>query len=141
MTPHHCTGATAIAAALFLLGAAPVSSQSGTVGGTWPYYGGDAGQTKYAPLDQINGDNFEDLEIVWRWKTDNLGPRLDYNLRATPIMIDGVLYVTAGARRNVVAIDAATGETLWMYRLDEGERGRRAPRSNSGRGVAYWRDG
>ncbi len=57
----------------------------------------------------------------------------------TPLMANGVLYATAGAQRSVVAIDAATGETLWMYRLHEGERGQSAPRKGPGRGVAYHR--
>jgi quinoprotein glucose dehydrogenase len=55
-------------------------------------------------------------------------------------MVGGVLYTTAGFRPNVVAIDAATGETLWSYRIDEGVRGDRAPRSVN-RGVEYWTDG
>ncbi|MDE0649162.1 MAG: pyrroloquinoline quinone-dependent dehydrogenase, partial [Gammaproteobacteria bacterium] len=55
--------------------------------------------------------------------------------------MDGTLYVTAGYRRAVVAIDGATGETLWMHRMDEGVRAETAPRANSGRGVAYWTDG
>ena len=108
------------ALAVLLICTPALWAQAGTTGREWPYYGGDSGNTKYAPLDQINAENFGDLEIAWRWKTDNLGPRPDYNLRATPLMIDGVLYTTAGARRNVAAIDAASGETLWLYRLDEG---------------------
>ena len=57
-------------------------------------------------------------------------------------MVGKVLYTTAGARRDVAAIDAATGETLWMFRYDEGIRGQLAPaRAPSGRGVAYWTDG
>ena len=68
--------------------------------------------------------------------------RFNLNYQATPLMVGGVLYTTAGWRRNVVAIDGATGETLWMYRYDEGERGDVAPvRASSGRGVAYWTDG
>ena len=119
----------------------PVSAQRGAEGGEWRGYGGDFGSTKYSPLDQINRDNVADLEIAWRWKTDNFGPRLDFNYQATPLMIGGVLYTTAGWRRNVVAIDGASGETLWMYRYEEGERGARAPvRASSGRGVAYWTD-
>ena len=78
---------------------------------------------------------------MWRFKTSNLGPFPDFNYQATPLMIDGVLYTTAGSRRNVVSLDAATGEMLWMYRLDEGERGTNAIRRMSGRGVAYWTDG
>ena len=121
---------------------ASVSAQDGVANGEWRYYGGDAGSNKYSPLDQINRNNFEDLQIAWRWRTDNLGPRPDYNLQATPLMVDGVLFTTAGSRRSVAAIDAATGETLWLYRLDEGSRGANAPtRAVSGRGVAYWSDG
>ena len=118
------------------------SAQHGASGGEWRHYGGDLGSTKYSPLDQINRDNVGDLQIAWRWKTDNFGPRLDFYYQATPLMMGGVLYTTAGWSRNVVAIDAATGETLWLYRYDEGVRGDRAPvRAAAGRGVSYWTDG
>ena len=93
-----------------------------------------------SPLDQIDAKNVKELEIVWRWKADNFGPAPDYNWEVTPLMVGKVLYFTAGSRRDVVAVDAATGETLWMYRLDEGERGDRAPRKQN-RGLAYWTDG
>jgi quinoprotein glucose dehydrogenase len=99
----------------------------------------DAGSTSYSPLAQITRDNVKSLRIAWRWKTDNFGPTPEYYYRATPLMANGVLYTTAGIRRTVVAIDATNGETLWMYRLDEGARGVAAPRRSSGRGVAYWR--
>lgn len=105
----------------------------------WLNNRGDFASTSYSSLDQINRDNVKKLRIAWRWKSDNFGPTPEYYYRATPLMADGTLYVTAGIRRDVVAIDATTGETLWMYRLDEGERGAIAPRRNSGRGVAYWR--
>ena len=128
--------------ALVLATTLPALAQRGAEGGEWRRYGGDSGSTKYSPLDQINGDNVADLEIAWRWRTDNFGPRLDFNYQATPLMIGGVLYTSAGWRRNVVAIDGSSGETLWMYRYDEGERGQMAPvRASSGRGVAYWTDG
>ena len=120
---------------------AAARAQHGTAGGEWRVYGGDAGNTKYSPLDQINASNVKDLEIVWRWKAENFGPRPDYNWEVTPLMIDGVLYFTAGSRRDVVAADPATGETLWMYRIEEGERGDRAVRTQN-RGLAYcWSDG
>jgi quinoprotein glucose dehydrogenase len=115
-----------------------VSGQSGTKNGEWPHWGGDLGNTKYSPLDQINRDNVKTLRIAWRWKADNYGPRPDGNYEATPLMTNGVLYTTAGSRRDAVAIDAVTGETLWMYRYDESARGDIAPRRNSGRGVEYW---
>jgi len=126
---------------VLLLGASTGSAQTGAAGGEWRTYGGDLGSTRYSPLDQIDGDNFEELEEVWRFTTSNLGPFPDFNYQTTPLMIEGVLYATAGSRRNVVALDAATGEMLWMYRLDEGERGTNAIRRMSGRGVAYWSDG
>ena len=107
----------------------------------WLHHRGDAHSTNYSPLDQIDAANAEDLEIAWRWKSDNFGPTPWSNYQVTPLMARGVLYVTAGARRAVVAIDASTGETLWMYRLDEGARGDAAPRKGPGRGVAFHRDG
>jgi quinoprotein glucose dehydrogenase len=118
-----------------------VAGQSGTKNGEWRTYGGDLGSTRYAPLDQINASNFNTLQIAWRFKTDILGRRPDFNLEATPLMINGVLYTTAGSRRDAVAIDAASGELLWMYRLDETKRATASPRPLSGRGVAYWTDG
>ena len=46
----------------------PVSAQSGAKNGEWRYYGGDAGGTKYSPLDQVNKENVRNLRIAWRWK-------------------------------------------------------------------------
>ena len=116
-------------------------AQTGAADGQWRTYGGDTGSTRYAPLDQIDGGNFNDLEVAWRFNTANLGPGPDFNYQATPLMVDGVLYATAGSRRDVVALDGATGELLWLYRIDEGERAANAIRRMSGRGVGYWTDG
>jgi len=118
-----------------------VQAQTGAKNGEWRTYGGDLGMTRYSPLDQITAANFGKLQIAWRFKTDILGARPDFNLQNTPLMINGVLYATAGSRRNAVATDAATGELLWMYRIDEGRRATAAPRPLSGRNVAYWTDG
>jgi quinoprotein glucose dehydrogenase len=109
--------------------------------GEWTTYGGDLASRRYRPFDQINRENFKDLEVAWRFKTDALGPRQEFNFQSTPLMVDGVLYTTAGTRRAVVALDAASGEMLWMSREDEGKRGEAAPRRLSGRGLAYWTDG
>jgi quinoprotein glucose dehydrogenase len=117
------------------------STTSANIQAEWPYYGGNAASQRYSPLDIINRDNVENLSIAWRWKAANFGPRPEFNYRATPLMVGGVLYVTAGIRRVVAAIDAVSGETLWTYRIDEGERVKVAPRVNSGRGVAYWAEG
>ena len=121
--------------------AIPANGQSGTANGEWRSRGGNLANTRYSPLDQIDASNFSELEMVWRFKTDNLGPQADYALQATPLMASGVLYSTAGSRRSVVALDAVTGELLWVYRIDEGRRGEVSTRRGSGRGVAYWTDG
>ncbi|MBI3492625.1 MAG: PQQ-binding-like beta-propeller repeat protein, partial [Acidobacteria bacterium] len=110
--------------------------------GEWPSYGGDLRNWKYKPFDQINASNFDKLEMAWRFRTDNMGPRPEYRLGATPIMVNGVVYaVGGGMRRSVVALDAATGEMLWVHHEDEGQRAQFAPRVSSGRGVSYWTDG
>jgi quinoprotein glucose dehydrogenase len=130
--------------ALFLaiaLAGTGVAAQRGTTNGEWRTWAGDLGATRYAPLDQIDASNFNKLQIAWRFKTDNLGKRPDFNLQTTPLMIDGVLYATAGEHRNAVAINAATGELLWMHRLEEGKRAEASVRRLSGRGVGYWTDG
>src|SRR5690349_3695580 len=119
----------------------PVSGQSGAKNGEWTTYGGDLANTRYSPLDQINSANFNSLEVAWRFKTDSLGPRPEYQFESTPLMVHGVVYTTAGSRRSVVALDAASGEMLWMHAEHEGARADNAPRQLSGHGVAYWTDG
>src|SRR6266850_7021062 len=125
--------------------------------GEWRYLNSDPLATRYSPLDQINQDNFKDLKIAWRWKAA-ISPALPslggtaqgngdpvlaiYKSEATPIMVGGVLYESAGGQRVAAAIDAATGKQLWLWEgMDEGGRDRKAPRRNAGRGVAYWTDG
>src|SRR5438132_10907507 len=130
------------AAACIVVGAlASVSGQSGAQSGEWRSYGGDIGHTRYSPLDQINAGNFGKLEVAWRFKTDNLGPRPEFQFESKPLMAKGVVYSIGGSRRAVVALDAATGEMLWMHSENEGARGANAPRQLSGRGLAYWTDG
>jgi quinoprotein glucose dehydrogenase len=129
--------AAAVAAGLW---AAPGALQRGATGGDWPVWGGDAGSTRYSSLASIDAANVDRLEIAWRWRMDHFGPRPEARSQTVPLVIDGVMYATAGVNRDVVAIDAATGRTLWTWRNDEGARAERAPRRNSGRGVAYWQD-
>jgi quinoprotein glucose dehydrogenase len=109
--------------------------------GEWPTYGADLASTRYSPLDQITASNFNKLQLAFRFKTENLGPRPEFQFQATPLMVNGRLFTTAGTRRAVVALDATTGEMLWMHSLNEGKRGEAAPRLLSGRGLAYWSDG
>jgi quinoprotein glucose dehydrogenase len=130
-----------ISAILIVVATAALAAQSGAKNGEWRTYGGDTGNTRYSPLDQINASNFNNLEIAWRFKADALGPRPEYQFESTPLEVGGVLYTTAGTRRAVVALDAVTGEMLWMHAEREGARGGNAPRQLSGRGLAYWSDG
>jgi quinoprotein glucose dehydrogenase len=109
--------------------------------GEWRAYGAVPGSTRFLPLDQVNRDTVQNLQVAWTWKFDNYGtPAETSTTQTTPIMVNGVLYFTAGQRRTVVAADAGTGETLWVWRPDEAERFDRAPRKVH-RGVAYWTDG
>jgi quinoprotein glucose dehydrogenase len=109
--------------------------------GEWRAYGSVPGSTRYSPADQITRDNVKNLQVAWTWRFDNYGTATEtLQTETTPIMIGGVLYFTAGPRRTVVAANAGTGETLWTWRPDEGERFDRAPRKVH-RGVAYWTDG
>jgi quinoprotein glucose dehydrogenase len=128
-------------AACLLWTVPPAWGQTGAKNGEWRTYGGDLGSTRYAPLDQINAGNFNQLEVAWRLKTDSLGPRPEFQYEGTPLFVHGTLFVTAGTRRAVVALDAKTGEMLWMHSENEGKRGESAPRQLSGHGVAYWTDG
>lgn len=124
-------------AALGLGMLAQAGLNDGTANGEWRYWGGDEASSRYSPLEQINADNFADLEIAWRWKADNFGPEVDYILRATPLYVKGKLYAVAGQRRTVVSIDPKTGETLWMWRMKENPRWQKSTRKNYGKGVAW----
>src|SRR3981081_1980744 len=101
----------------------------------------DVKGSRYSPLDQINASNFNQLEVAWRFKTDNLGTRPEFKLEGTPLMVKGVIYATGGTRRSVVALDAKTGEINWVHAEKEGARAVNAPRQLSGRGLSYWTDG
>jgi glucose dehydrogenase len=121
-----------------LVSSGPIRAQDrGNPPGEWRYWGADASSTRYSPVDQINKDNFEKLEVAWIWRGDNFGPAVDYILRATPIYANGRLFTVAGRSRQVVAIDPATGETLWTYREPHTARWERSSRQDSGKGVAY----
>ncbi len=138
--PRHrtpCFLAVALGASIALGAPDTARSQlplSGSDGGEWRYIGGDAGHTRYTPVDQIDAANFERLRVEWTWRGDSFGTLL---ARPTPIYVDGVLYTVAGERRNVVAIDAGTGAILWSFREPDTLRWQHSMRANNGKGVAY----
>jgi quinoprotein glucose dehydrogenase len=136
------TTAMATAALAAFVGSGVAQQAEPDRSGDWIYYGGDARNWRYKPFDQINASNFSRLQVAWRFRTDNLGPTLDFRLGATPVMANGVVYaVGGGLRRSVVALDAATGTLRWVHTEDEGLRAEFAPRIGAGRGVSYWTDG
>ncbi len=123
--------------AFLLSSSALAQGLTGTENGEWRYLGGDAGNTRYSPLNQINASNFSDLEQAWVWRSDNFGPNLDYFSRSTPTYVDGMLYTVATPRRQVIAMDPSTGENLWTFREPDTIRHQRSPRQAYGKGVAH----
>src|SRR6266550_2602375 len=118
-----------------------LGAQSPPAPAEWRSYAGDLRNHHYSPLSQVTAANFNALEIVWRFKTDSLGPRPEFKLEGTPLMVNGVIYTTGGSRRSVVALDAATGELRWVHSIHEGKRAAVSPRQLSCRGVANWTNG
>ena len=116
---------------------ARLPAQSGTGNGEWRTYGADLANTRYAPLDQVNASNFSKLELAWHFKADSLGPRPEFQFESTPLMAGGIVYSTAGTRRAVVALDAATGEMIWMHSA----KGRAARRRRGNCPDAVWPTG
>jgi quinoprotein glucose dehydrogenase len=137
----RCLSACLLAAAMTCQAADLPKTEANRKDAEWPSYAADLAGSRYRPLDQINASNFGKLEIAWRFKTDSIGNRPEFKLEGTPLMVNGVVYTTAGSRRGVIALDAATGELLWVHGEHEGARGAAAPRQLSGRGVAYWTNG
>ncbi len=125
-----------------------LSGQTGSAGyipnvknGDWIAVTGDNTGARYSPLSQITAENFNKLEVAWRFKTDNLGTKPEFKLEGTPLVIRGMMYATAGTRRDVVALRADTGELVWVHTEFEGQRAVNSPRQLSGRGLSYWTDG
>jgi quinoprotein glucose dehydrogenase len=113
--------------------------ERGNKPGEWRYWGADAWSTRYSPLDQINANNFDSLQVAWQWNAGQYGE--DEYYRTTPLYANGRLMTVATNRRKAFAIDPATGKTLWQWGIDEGIRWQKAPRQVAGRGLAYWTDG
>jgi quinoprotein glucose dehydrogenase len=145
MTRRALAAAALVVTGLGVVFAATLQSQQqqqlvrGNPPGEWRYWGADAWSTRYSPLDQINAGNFNSLQVAWEWSGRELGP--DEYYRTTPLYANGRLFTVTSTRRQPVAIDPATGKTLWSWRLDEGIRWQKAPRQFAGRGLAYWTDG
>ena len=152
MSARHAGFVALIVAAALMLTPQSAAAQYGAVDGEWRSYAGDNGSTKYSPLDQIDAGNFDDLRIAWRWQSvdgnidlealresEDDRPISIRGLQATPLMIDGVLYLTT-ALYQAAAVDAGTGETIWVHDPRAYLAGD-PTHSYRSRGLAYWSDG
>ena len=137
-------GVLAATAAAVVVAQAPPSNAAAA--GEWRHYSGDAASTKYSPLGQITRANVRQLQIAWRWSSpDNEIAKANPVARPagyqdTPIMVNGVLYTTTSLGI-YVAIDPATGRTLWQYDPEIWKLGRPPNLGFTHRGTAYWTDG
>ncbi len=141
-----CRRTLAAVGVALAVGGTLASAQQGARGGEWLRYGGDAGTTRYAALDQINKDNVGRLRVAWRRAAVDpaISSRVpDFsssgNFRVTPLMFGGVLYAPNGVGL-VEAFHPGTGRTMWVQEPfpDEGAQGLRG---DSSRGVTYWANG
>ena len=139
--------AAAVGVMIGLTAPHPAAAQYGAVDGEWRSYAGDPGSTKYSPLDQIDAGNFDDLQIAWRWASVDADVDLEaigsdderlsiFGLQATPLMIGGVLYLST-ALYQAAAVDAGTGETIWVHD-PQSYLGGKPTHAFRSRGVAYW---
>src|SRR5271154_1950552 len=121
---------------LFALAAACAQDRplDGATHADWPHYGGTQFSWWYSALDQVNTGNVKNLVAVWMFQTGDYAE----NLQATPIVVDGVMYLIT-PRIQVFALDAATGHLLWQYKYPAprpGKPGGHDLRSKSRRGNA-----
>ena len=107
----------------------------------WPGVGNDPGCIRYSPLDEINRENVDRLRPAWTYHTGELDRRPARTIECTPIVVDGVIYLTTG-HLCVVALDAATGRELWRFDPLKDHPSKIPPASGGvNRGCAFWSDG
>lgn len=128
-----------LVAGLAVLGAHLLLSNSPTGAGLqvveWPVYGGNAENTHFSILKQLNRENVKLLEAAWTYDTGDVFDGSE--MQCNPIIVGGVLYATS-PRMRVFALDAATGEERWSFDPNEGRKNLGKPRN---RGVTYWEAG
>lgn len=117
---------------------ADLAAQDGDGYLPWTHLNGTEKSLRYAELDQINASNVADLEIAWSFDSSPFGPSPETYSVSQPLMVNGRIFATVGSTRNVAALDAATGQMLWLWRPEEGQRFAAAPRKGSGKGLAYY---
>src|SRR5688572_29682074 len=135
---HH-TARASLAAVLLLSCYALIAraSDRATQFVNWPNVNNDKAGTRYSPLDQINRDNVRNLTVAWTYNTGDAGDKT--TIECTPIVIDGVMYVTT-VKTNIVALDAATGRKLWSFDPYLTPTPYIKASGGVNRGVAHWSD-
>lgn len=133
----------AAAATVLCLAGLAAGAESARV--DWPSVGNDPGGSRYSPLAQVNRDNVKRLGVAWRFTVDDADPSKLTTIECTPLVVDGVMYLTT-VRSKVVALNAATGEVRWTfdpYGPDLKPTTGNWIRASGGvnRGVAFWSDG
>ena len=130
-------GVLAVVIGLAIAGMPGIAQQKGE----WPAITGGNTSTRYSALDQINATNFNTIKVAWEWRGEVPGGIEigDINARGLPIYVDGMLYTTSGPRRTVVAMDPATGKTVWAFQEPATARHDYSMRANHGKGVTYYR--
>src|SRR5215471_6116265 len=141
MRIHHAV-ILAAAALVPLLAQGPKSNPAAD----WPMYNRDLAGTRYSALTQIDSGNVSNLKLAWTYRLGSApapqagrgeggrgggrgtGAVPTVNPEATPIVVNGIMYLPAGGR--VLALEADTGKLVWEYKLPGG--------NTTARGVAYW---
>ena len=131
---------------ILLLACSPeINEEKATPEGDWRHHGGNHNSDKYAPLDQIDGSNFSELELAWRYRSPDLDlpedlayPTGDY--RAVPLVVNGIMYVNSN-HGLISALNSATGEELWVFDPKSYELGPPLFSPLQTRGIEYWTDG
>jgi glucose dehydrogenase len=134
-----------VAVVVLFAGALVAAQPSSSRQVEWAHYGGDPGGMKYSTLTDITLQTVQGLHVAWEWKhwetpLPEFGTTPGF-FEATPLMIDGVLYVTT-PYNSMAALDAETGRELWRFDGEAYKLGQIL--SGSGwklRGTAFWRDG
>lgn len=134
------------ALALLALGGCSRGYHGPTASGEWPSHGGDFANARYSPLDQINAENFGQLELAWRWasietEVTSVNRRVSPGqFKPTPLVAGGLMYLPTSLCQ-VVALDPGTGRLVWSFDPKSYEAGRPANVGFQHRGVSYWTDG
>jgi glucose dehydrogenase len=133
--------AIVVAAAMLLPGLAQTTKTNPAA--DWPMYTRDLGGTRYSPLRQINTTNVSNVKLAWSYRLSNAAPEAGgaqggggrggaggptVNAEATPIVVNGIMYLPAGGR--ILALEADTGKLVWEYKIPNG--------NTTARGVAFW---